>query len=76
LRRDRAGRLRAAGRASAAAFFAAQQGCAISVLMERDDCGHSEHFAPVRLAAPAPPGQVVPARVVGVGPDGLIAEAA
>ena len=76
LRRERAARLRAAGRATAAAFFAAQHGRAISVLVERNDCGHSEHFVPVRLGAPATPGHLVAARVVAADADGLIAEAA
>ncbi len=74
LRRERAARLRAAGRASAAAFFAAQQGRRISVLTERDGTGHSEHFAPVRLAGDVAPGCVVPARVIAADADGLIAE--
>jgi threonylcarbamoyladenosine tRNA methylthiotransferase MtaB len=77
LRRERAARLREAGRAVATAFYAAHHGQWISVLTERDGAGHSEHFAPVRLRAPtAGQGQVVPARVVAVDADGLIAEPA
>ena len=74
-RRERAGRLRAAGQTAATAFFAAQQGTRVNVLTERDGTGHSEHFAPVRLAAPAAPGQVVAARVVGADAAGLHAQA-
>ena len=46
------------------------------MLTEADQTGHSEHFAPVRLAQPLPPGQLVRARVTGSTPDMLLAEAA
>ena len=75
-RRARAGRLRAAGAEAAAAFFAAQLGRTVTVLTERDGTGHSEHFAPVRLAAPHPPGRLLAARVTGADARGLSAEAA
>lgn len=75
VRRDRAARLRAAGQAAARRFFAAQAGRSISVLTERDDRGHSEHFAPVRLTTPAAPAQLVRARVVGATDEALLAEA-
>jgi threonylcarbamoyladenosine tRNA methylthiotransferase MtaB len=75
VRRDRAARLRAAGQAAARRFFAAQAGRSISVLTEREDRGHSEHFAPVRLTTPAAPAQVVRARVVGATDEALLAEA-
>ena len=74
LRRERAARLRAAGQAAAARFFATQHGRIISVLAETATTGHSEHFAPVRVAAA--PGQVIRARVTGADAAGLIAEPA
>ena len=74
VRRDRAARLRAAGQAQAALFFAAQVGNHVSVLAESDATGHSEHFAPVRMTAP--PGSLLRARVTGSDATGLIAEAA
>ena len=74
LRRERAARLRAAGQAAAARFFATQHGQIISVLAETATTGHSEHFAPVRVAAA--PGQVIRARVTGADAAGLIAEPA
>ncbi|MDE2005491.1 MAG: tRNA (N(6)-L-threonylcarbamoyladenosine(37)-C(2))-methylthiotransferase MtaB [Rhodospirillales bacterium] len=76
LRRERAARLRAAGEANARAFFAAQHGRAVSVLTEAGATGHSEHFAPVRLARPAAPGSLIAARVTGSDGAGLRAEAA
>jgi len=76
VRRERAARLRAAGDAAAARFLASQVGARIALLTEADDSGHSEHFAPVRLATSHAPGQVMPARVVGATPTHLLAEAA
>ena len=57
-------------------FLAAQLGQTVSLLTETADGGHSEHFAPVRLAAPVEPGRLLPVRVVGVTGDALLAEAA
>ncbi len=74
IRRERASRLRAAGQAQAARFYAAQMGAEISVLAESDATGHSEHFAPVRIAAT--PGSLLRAKVIGADMAGLIAEAA
>jgi threonylcarbamoyladenosine tRNA methylthiotransferase MtaB len=74
VRRERAARLRAAGQAAACRFFAAQSGRGISVLTEREDRGHSEHFVPVRLTAPVAPGQLISARVVGATDTELLAE--
>ncbi len=74
LRRERAARLREAGEKARARFLALQVGCIASVLTETDEGGHSEHFAPVRLAARA--GVVLPARIVGANDDCLLAEPA
>jgi threonylcarbamoyladenosine tRNA methylthiotransferase MtaB len=76
LRRERAARLREAGRGAAHLFFAAQLGRTVSLLTETADGGHSEHFAPVRLVAPVEPGTLLSARIVGVTGDALLAEAA
>ncbi len=56
LRRERAGRLRAAGERHAAAFHAGLLGREVAVLAETEFRGHSEHFAPVRLTG-APPAE-------------------
>ena len=74
LRRERAARLREAGRAAAARFYATQIGRDSSVLAETETNGHTEHFAPVRIAAR--PGQMLRARITAADADGLIAEAA
>ncbi len=74
-RRERAARLREAGRATLHRFMSRQVGQSISLLTETEHAGHSEHFAAARLAAPAQPGCLVTARVVGVADDALVAEA-
>jgi threonylcarbamoyladenosine tRNA methylthiotransferase MtaB len=76
VRRERAARLREAGRQSASRFFEAQLGRTVSLLTEAGDGGHSEHFAPVRLLRPAGPGRILPARVLAANDDGLVAEPA
>lgn len=75
VRRERAARLRAAGRQAALRFFSGQIGQTVTLLTETAHAGHSEHFVPVRLASPVLPGRLVPARVTGATADGLLAEA-
>ncbi|MCX7377193.1 MAG: tRNA (N(6)-L-threonylcarbamoyladenosine(37)-C(2))-methylthiotransferase MtaB [Alphaproteobacteria bacterium] len=74
LRRERAARLREAGQQAATTFLAAQIGRTLTVLAETETGGHSEHFAPVRIAAT--PGQLLQARVTAATPDHLLAEPA
>jgi len=76
LRRERAARLRVAGRDTAHRFLTAQIGRTVSLLTETSDAGHSEHFAAVRLASPTAPGRLMAARVVGVTDETLLAEGA
>jgi threonylcarbamoyladenosine tRNA methylthiotransferase MtaB len=76
VRRERAARLRAAGRREAARFYAGQRGSPVSVLAETAEAGHTEHFAPIRLLRPVEPAQLIAARVVGANEDGLLGEAA
>ncbi len=73
VRRERAARLRAAGRRTALGFFSSQIGRTVTLLTETDRSGHSEHFAPVHLVSPAIPGQLVQARVIAGTADGLLA---
>jgi len=75
-RRDRAARLRTAGGQAARRFFDAQHGRVVALLTETGDRGHSEHFAPVRLASPAEPGRLMAVRVTGATDEFLLAEAA
>ncbi|MDB5374900.1 MAG: tRNA 2-methylthioadenosine synthase -like protein [Belnapia sp.] len=80
LRKARAARLRAAGQASAERYYAARvgagrQGQEEAVLFERDDRGHTAHFAPIRLTGgTATPGSLRPLRVTGADAAGLLAE--
>ncbi len=79
LRRERAARLREAGRTAARAFLATQLGRTLSVLAETETGGHSEHFAPVKIAATPhqiQPGQLLHARVTAAHDDHLLAEPA
>ena len=73
VRRERAGRLRAAGVAAASRFDATRLGRSVSVLAETETRGHCEHFRPVRLASPAVPGAIVTATVTGTDRHGLLA---
>ncbi|UCH74713.1 MAG: tRNA (N(6)-L-threonylcarbamoyladenosine(37)-C(2))-methylthiotransferase MtaB [Rhodospirillales bacterium] len=63
VRRQRAARLRGAGEAAAARFMDQQIGGTAAVLIERDGCGYSEHYAPVRLTEIAREGSVVRAQI-------------
>lgn len=76
VRRERAARLREIGRDNTRQFLAAQVDRTVSVLTESGDAGHSEHFAPVRLTAPAAPARVVTGRVIGSSGEHLLVEAA
>jgi threonylcarbamoyladenosine tRNA methylthiotransferase MtaB len=77
VRKARAAALRAAGAEAAARLYAARLGALEEVLLEREDRGHTAQFAPLRLVAGlGRPGELRRARVVGVGSDGLLAEAA
>ncbi|MFL5285731.1 MAG: tRNA (N(6)-L-threonylcarbamoyladenosine(37)-C(2))-methylthiotransferase MtaB [Rhodopila sp.] len=76
VRKERAARLREAGVIEAHRFFNGQIGRVVSLLTEADQLGHSEHFAPVRLSQPAPPGRLMRALVTGSTGEQLLAEAA
>ena len=72
IRRERAARLREAGARAARRFLAAQIGTTVAVLAETATGGHTEHFAPVKIAAT--PGQLLRARVTSAHDDHLLAE--
>jgi threonylcarbamoyladenosine tRNA methylthiotransferase MtaB len=75
-RRARAARLREAGAAASASFHASHVGRVAEILTETAFGGHTEHFAPVRLAAEASPSTLLKARITGADARGLLAEAA
>jgi threonylcarbamoyladenosine tRNA methylthiotransferase MtaB len=74
VRRERAARLRAAGADNAAGFHAGLIGTDAQVLAETAEAGHTEHFAPVRVAGV--PGHMLRARITGADARGLLAVAA
>ncbi len=74
LRRERAARLRAAGADNAAAFHAGLVGRDAVILAETDSGGHTEHFAPVRMAGV--PGRLMRGRIVAADARGVVALAA
>jgi threonylcarbamoyladenosine tRNA methylthiotransferase MtaB len=76
VRRERAARLREAAAAQAARLYASQIGQHFDVLTESADRGHTEHYTPVRLTAPAPAGRILRARVVAAAPDHVVMDAA
>ena len=76
VRKERAARLREAGKAAARTFFGTQQNRIVSVLAETGYTGHTEHFAPVRVVSETTPGRLLSARVIGTAGDALLAEAA
>ena len=76
VRKQRAAALREAGASEASRFFAGQIGQVVSLLTEADQSGHSEHFAPVRLARPAEPNRLLRVTVIGSTDALLLAEAA
>ena len=76
VRKARAAALRRAGAVRASMFFARQVGHVVDLLTETGGSGHTEHFAPVRLARPLAAGRLVRARVTGATDDGLLADAA
>jgi threonylcarbamoyladenosine tRNA methylthiotransferase MtaB len=71
--KDRAAQLRALGDSQFAKLCESRVGMIESVLVERDGLGRTEQFVP--LAVPGfGQGQIVPVRVTGVSPTGLIGE--
>ena len=76
VRKERATALREAGAIEASRFFTTQVGRVVTLLTEAAHFGHSEHFAPVRLAQPSIPGRLVRARITVATKDTLLAEAA
>jgi threonylcarbamoyladenosine tRNA methylthiotransferase MtaB len=75
LRKERAARLRAAGDAALANSLQQFHGRMVSVLMETEGQGRSEHFATVAMASSHAPGAIVPARITGSS-DGKLTAAA
>ncbi|MFT8443509.1 MAG: tRNA (N(6)-L-threonylcarbamoyladenosine(37)-C(2))-methylthiotransferase MtaB [Acetobacter orientalis] len=74
-RKARAATLRAVGVASAQNYYQTLLGHNLRVLMETPTSGHSEQFAPVRLAqGEAEIGEIISLRAIAVDETGLLAE--
>ncbi len=71
VRKERAARLRALGAEAEARKLASLVGREVSVLVEKDDLGRTQHFAEIRLGTPQTPGSVLRATVTGVA-DGKL----
>jgi threonylcarbamoyladenosine tRNA methylthiotransferase MtaB len=75
-RKERAARLRAAGRANAIIFHTQQIGRTVDLLTETDIAGHSEHFVAVRLTAKVAPARLLRAKILAANDDHVLAEPA
>jgi threonylcarbamoyladenosine tRNA methylthiotransferase MtaB len=71
--KDRARRLRAKGEEALRRHLRAEVGARRRVLVETNDMGRTEGFAPVRLAHPAAPGEIVEVTIAGHDGRELIA---
>jgi threonylcarbamoyladenosine tRNA methylthiotransferase MtaB len=72
-RKERAARLRAAGQQRLEAFLQAQVGTRRRSLIERQGTGHTDQFAPIRMAAAPPPGTIAELTIQGVANGVLLA---
>lgn len=72
--KERAARLRAKGETAMAEFLASRIGKTASVLAEKSDFGHCEHYLPVRLSSPVEEGSIVPVRITGLEEGVLLGE--
>lgn len=71
LRKERAARLRTKGQERLDTFLTFHVKQLRQVIVEKDNHGHTEHFAPVRLDRAVAPGSLVLAQTVSVG-DGFL----
>ncbi|MEQ8440355.1 MAG: tRNA (N(6)-L-threonylcarbamoyladenosine(37)-C(2))-methylthiotransferase MtaB [Alphaproteobacteria bacterium] len=74
LRKERAARLRTAGEAAAERYMQTLIGKMAHVLVEQNDTGHTEGFAPVRVEGGAPDGAILPVRLTGVSDGRLVGQ--
>jgi len=66
--RNRAKRLRETGDAARSRYLTSLIGKTRQVLVESDDRGFTEHFAPVQLDSPARPGSILKVNITGATP--------
>lgn len=73
--KERASRLRSLGQQSLDKALTRFVGQEVSVLLETETQGHSEHFLKVQLTKPAVAGSIIQARIFGIKDNALQAEA-
>jgi threonylcarbamoyladenosine tRNA methylthiotransferase MtaB len=76
IRKERAGRLRAAGERQLAQYLQSQIGKTAKVVVEKPRLGRSEHFAMVDLDRDCTPGSVVEVKITDAREEKLSAVAA
>lgn len=76
VRKERAARLRAKGDEQLQSFLIFHVKQLRKVIVEKDNFGHTEHFAPVRLDRTLPAGTLVPVHTLSVEGNRLIAKVA
>ena len=74
IRRKRAARLRQAGEAAATQFLDSLVGATVTVLIEQNSTGRTEHFAPVQSDVALHDGSLATLRIVGREGDALRGE--
>ena len=74
--KERAQRLRAKGETALQFFLARQIGQRRRVLVERQNRGHTQHFAPVHLTTPTPAGTLADITIIGSESGLLLGEVA
>lgn len=72
VRRERAAELRRAGEAAKAGYFAGRVGARVEAVVEAETTGRCPDYAPVALAAPARPGDIVAVDIVAATPEHLV----
>jgi threonylcarbamoyladenosine tRNA methylthiotransferase MtaB len=63
--KERAARLRRKGEEALSSYLAAQTGCEVEVLVEREGLGRTRHFTEISLSSPVRSGMLLCARVSG-----------
>lgn len=71
VRKERAGKLRAAGERRLAAYLQSQIGATAQIIVEKERLGRSEHFAMVELDVDCVPGGVVSAQITSANDNSL-----
>jgi threonylcarbamoyladenosine tRNA methylthiotransferase MtaB len=75
IRKNRAARIRAAGKIAFNTFLKSRVGEVANVLVEREFMGHCEHLAPVKISYDAPIGSIQEVRIIGMEDGYLVGDA-